>query len=148
MELIRIQDLSIYYWLEGILPGFVTVVDGFPEGDLTLPTVSVEALPMEGVPHELGGCDKDIRFWRIDVFVDNKSQRDDIAYIIYKELENGVSVYNYNEGFPPAISPTQLGNLICYDRRVAPIKVFEELVRKLYWRSAINFWTEYETIGG
>ena len=146
MELIRVQDLSVYYFLEGILPNFVEVVDGFPEDDLVLPTASVEAQPIEGVPFELGGCDKDIRFWRIDVFAENKSQRDDMAYVVYKELESNISVYNYNEGFPPDISPTQLGYMKCYDRRVAPIRVFEELVRKLYWRSAINFWTEYETI--
>lgn len=146
MELVRIQDLSIYYWLKGILPNFVTVVDGFPEGDLILPTVSVEAQPMEGIPFELGGCDKDIRFWRIDVFAKDKSQRDDMAYVIFKELEKNISVYNYNEGFPPDVSPSQLGYMRCYNRQVAPIRVFEELVRKLYWRSAINFWTEYETI--
>lgn len=148
MELNRKQDLSIYYFLEGILPTFVTVVDGFPEGDLVLPTASVEALPIEGVPFELGGCDRDTRFWRIDVFAENKSQRDDLAYKVYKELEKNVSVYNYDEGFPPAISPTRIGFMRCYDRRVAPIKVFDELVRKLYWRSAINFWTVHETIGG
>ena len=148
MELIRKQDLSLYYWLEDLLPSFVTVVDGFPEGDLTLPTVSVEALPMEAVPYELGGLDKDIRFWRIDVFANNKSQRDDFAYNVYKQLEGNVEVYDYDEGFPPTISPTQIGSMKCYDRKVAPIIVFEELVRKMYWRSAINFWTEYETIGG
>ena len=146
MELNRKQDLSIYYWLKEVLPTFVTVVDGFPEDDLVLPTASVETLPIEGVPFELGGRDKDIRFWRIDIFADNKSQRDDMAYVVYKELEDNISVYNYDEGFPPDISPSKIGCMKCYDRRVAPIKVFEELVRKLYWRSAITFWTEYETI--
>lgn len=147
MELFRLQDLSMYYWLDDLLPAFVTVVDGFPSDDLVIPTASVEALPMRGVPYELGGLDRDVRFWRIDIFADNKSQRDDFIYRVYKQLEGNVFVYDYNEGFPPA-SPSQLGTMKCYDRELAPVYVFDTLVRKEYWRSSVNFWTEYEISGG
>ncbi len=146
MELHRKQDISIYYWLIETLPDFVTVVDGFPDSDLVLPTASIEHIEIVGKPFELGGLDKDHRIWRIDVFGENKSQRDDYAYKIYSEMEGNIPVYDYDEGFPPP-TPTRIGALKCYDRKVKPIKVFEDLVRKLYWRSAINFWTEYENGG-
>jgi hypothetical protein len=146
MELHRKQDLSIYYWLEGILPSFVNIVDGFPQdADLELPCVSIEALDTRGIPYELGGRDKDKRFWQIDIFAQQKSQRDDFAYKLYTDLENNITVYNYDEGFPPTVSPSQIGVLKCYDRHNKIIHVFEELVRKLYWRRSVIFWTEYES---
>lgn len=146
MYLPRKQDLSVYYFLEEILPDFVTVVDGFPSEELVIPTVSVERLSITGQPFELGGLEKDKAHWRIDVFGKNKSQRDDFAYLIYGYLEGNVPVYDYDEGFPPSVSPTKIGVLKCYNRIITVVHMFKDLVRDNYWRSAINFSTEYETL--
>ena len=145
LELHRLQDLSIYYWLQDLMPAFVTVVDGFPDSDLVIPTVSIEAMDTWGDPFELGGLDQKRRFWRIDVFAKNKSQRDDFADYIFDQLEGNIPVYDYNEGFPPP-TPTQIGALKCLNRSNKTVYVFKELVRDLYWRRSITFQTEYETI--
>lgn len=146
MNLLRKQDLSIYYWLIDNLPTFVTVVDAFPEEELALPTVSIDRVVINERPYQLGGQPMDKPLWVMNVFAKDKSQRDDFAYHLYTEMLGNIPVYNYDEGFPPSVTPTQLGVLKCYGRTITPIKVFPELVRTLYWRSAINFWTEYEQV--
>lgn len=144
MRIERKQDLSIYYWLEDQTPSTVNVKDGFPGSDLTLPTVSITNLEIEGRPFELGGAEKDYRFWRIDIFADNKVQRDRLAYDLYEQLECHIPVYDYDEGFPPSVDPTQIGTLMVKNRLLTPVRVFEELVEKLYWRTEITFSTYYE----
>lgn len=144
MQLYRKIDLSIYYWLVATVPSAVNVEDGFPTGSLTLPTVSITSLDVRGTPFELGGCDLDNMFWRVDTFAANKAQRDELAYIVYKELEAGVPIYDYDEGFPPGVSPTQIGTLIVSKRNLKTIHVFADLVEKLYWRSSVTFFTYYE----
>jgi len=145
MELNRKFDLSIFYWLQDMVPAIVNVEDGFPVGELTLPTVSITSLDIEGNPFELGGCDLDNLFWRIDVFAKNKAQRDELAYLIYKELEANVTVRDYDVGFPPVVAPI-LGTLIVSRRKARPVHVFEDLVEKLYWRMTLTFVSYYEPI--
>ena len=146
MRQTRKEDLSIYYWLVGLMPTWVNVVDGFPLEDFEPPTVSIEMMPTKGMPYELGGAEQLHQFWRIDVFGKNKTQRDEYAGLIFDELENNIPVYDYDEGFPPTVSPTQLGVLKCWDRQDVPVYTFKELVRELYWRRSITFWTYFETI--
>jgi len=146
MQFNRLCDLSIFYWLRGIVPAIVNVEDGFPVGELTLPTVSITSLDIEGNPFELGGCELDNLFWRIDVFAKNKAQRDELAYLIYKELESNIAVHDYDVGFPPVVTPAQLGTLIVSRRKIRPVHVFEDLVEKLYWRMTITFVSYYEAI--
>lgn len=144
MQLQRKLDQSIYYWLLDKVPSSsITVTDGFPLEELELPTVSITALDISGVPFELGGCDQNNQFWRIDVFGQNKVQRDELAYILFTELEQNIPVYNYDAGFPPPMPP-RIGTLIVSHRKIQPIHVFEDLVEKLYWRSGITFFTYYE----
>jgi hypothetical protein len=146
MQLNRKQDLSIYYWLIDTVPSGITVEDGFPTGKLDLPTVSIVSLDTKATPFELGGCDLDEMFWRIDCFAVNKAQRDELAYLIYKELEQGIPVYDYDLGF---VTPPQIGTLVVSKRNLKQINlkqihVFENLVEKLYWRSGITYFTYYE----
>jgi hypothetical protein len=124
---------------------FVTVVDSFPTGELELPTISVEDLPLTSKPNELGNrVGKVDRMWAIDIFAKNKAQRDEFAYLIKDALEMGIPVYNYDEGFPPSESPTQIGALSTLGAiRVSNVYVFPELQEKLYWRKSIVFSTEY-----
>lgn len=148
MQLYRLFDLSINYWIQGIVPTTMTihVKDGFPTGTLELPTVSITSLDVRGKPFELGGCELDNQFWRIDIFAQNKAQRDALAYIIYKELEDNIPVYNYDVGFPPSVSPPQIGNLIISKRTMKEIHVFEDLVEKMYYRTGIMFFSYYEAL--
>jgi len=147
METQQLLEKSIYYWLVELVPSSVNAVIGYPgDTDLVLPTAAVKMLELTGHPFELGGKELDDHLWKIDVFANNSMQRDDLAYQIYNALENNIAVYNYNEGFPPSVSPTRTGTLVVSRRVVRPIHVFEDLVKKLYWRSSVTFYSHYELI--
>ncbi len=148
----RLQDQSCFYWLKSKVPTGVSVVDAFPtnvnsaDTPLMLPTVSIEAARLIGVPFELGNYQSNKeRLWTIDIFTKNKTQRDDLSYLIFDELEKGIPVMDYNEGFPPLVTPTQLGALDTSDIEIQPIYVFKDLVQDLYWRTRIRFWTIYRS---
>jgi len=149
MHLLRKQDLSIYYFLRDTVFGiyeFVNVEDGFPDKDLELPTVTVEALDLTPYQFEMGNkVGRKDRLWNINVFATNKAQRDEFAYLIVDNLENGICVYDYDEGFPPP-PPTQLGRLDANGIRATPVIIFPELQEKLYWRISITFSTEYHQL--
>lgn len=151
MELEEKQDRSIVYWLQDIFSSFptITVVDGYPTGELSLPTISVESEPITIVPFELGNrAGSWNRLWAIDVYGNSKTQRDFMAYRILNYAQSGIPVYNYDEGFPPSVSPTQIGSLSVIPDSLTgtPIRVFPELVEKLYWRFRVRFLTEYSRI--
>lgn len=144
MEQIRKEHLSIYYWLVDLLPSFVTVTREFPlDEDLVLPSVSVTSEPGKGVPFELGGSDQTRRMWNIHIFTKNIGQRDDYTSLIFRSLEDCITVYDYDQGFPPDSIP-QLGSLMIENRSYKPVRVYEDLVRKMYWRGLVNFESYYE----
>jgi len=151
MFLERKQDLSIFYWLQDevlVSPyNTVLVVDGFPEQNLVIPSVAIVNQTLSIDPFELGNRrGQRTRAWSIEVFAANKAQRDEISSIIINELEdNRVAVRDYDEGFPP-VAATQLGTLIPSDIEIVTIRIFPELVEKLYWRSSIRFITEYSEL--
>lgn len=153
MELERKQDISVYRWLSDIFKGIeqtggilVTVVDGFPAGNLVLPTVSIEREDIDLIPFQLGSRNGlSLGIWRIDIFAKTKTQRDEIGYKILHLIEDGINVYNYDEGFPEPAYPTRIGTLLTDDIKMTFIKVFPETVDTLYWRSQILFTTQYES---
>lgn len=149
MNILRKQDLSITYWLKGVFSSIpaIQIVDGFPDATMTLPTISIEAEPIIGIPFELGNR-KSLkqRFWIIDAFAQNKAQRDEIVGLIIDSIEDGISVYDYDQGFPPGVSPSKIGALEVSDLRVSPIRVFPELQEKMYWRASVSFTTIYHPI--
>ena len=146
MEQKRKEEISIYYWLQDNVPDSVNVEDGFPgSAELTLPTVSITDLDISGEPFELGGSEIDRRWWRIDVFAKDKVQRNKLRYMLYEQLEDHIPVYDYDEGFPPSISPSRLGTLLVEERTSSAVHVFEDLVEKLYWRANIVFSTIYQS---
>jgi len=146
MFLERLQDLSIYHWLKNdILASYpsVTVVDGFPLDDLVLPTVAVVNQPMNIVPLELGERKgQRNRIWDLEVYGANKAQVDELTSVILEDLEVGIPVYDYNDGFPPTTVP-QLGVLMPYDINIIPIRIFPQLMEKIYWRNSVRFITYY-----
>ncbi len=149
MHLLRKQDLSIYYFLKDDVFAsydFVNVADGYPDADIQLPTVSIEALDINPIEFELGNrVGRKDRLWVIDVYATNKAQRDEFAYLIVDELENGIPVHDYDEGFPPPI-PTQLGALDVRNIRATPVIIFPQIEEKLYWRMSIIFSTVYHPL--
>lgn len=142
----RKEDLSVYYWLKDLFPTF-TIVDGFPVENLKIPTISVEVDTIDSEPFELGNRHRQkFRVWYIDVFAATKSQRDEVAYKILEELENPIQVYDYDEGFPPSVSPSNIGGLIPQDIRLEIKRVLPELVDLLYYRSTVTFSAVYNQI--
>jgi hypothetical protein len=141
----RNEDLSIYYWLKDTFPAFVTIQDGFPDAKLVIPTVSVEWDEITGYDFELGNrTPLKERLWYLDIFAKNKSQRDDFAYLLFNELDDGIPVYDYNDGFP---STTRLGTLIPVQRRIKNLHSFqedEENPTELYYRAVVIFTATYD----
>jgi hypothetical protein len=149
MFLERKQDLSIYYWLKDLMLPYpmIAVNDGYPATDLQLPSVTIETQDIKLLENELGnrhGLRE--RLWIIDVIGTSKAQRDEITSIVLNDIETGIPVYDYDMGFPPAVSPTQLGLLRPYDLDVRTVRIFPELTEKMYWRNAIRFLTIYNAI--
>src|SRR3990172_7098977 len=141
MYLNRKEDLSVYYFLVDLFQSIpqIKIVDGFPEDELTIPTIAVEAHDINAYKAELGNTKRlKYRTWSIDIFAVNKSQRDDISYKILDALEQCISVYDYDEGFPPTVV-TKLGCLQVDDMKLEIIRIFPELTGSLYYRAIITF---------
>lgn len=149
MFLDRKQELSIYYWIKDLFETYpnVNVVDEYPDLVLDLPTVAIESSYIDVRPFELGERQgKEVRLWFINIFASNKAQRGEFASLIKEQLKEGIAVFDYDEGFPPAVTPTRIGTLITSSIIAEPVRIFPELVEKLYWRMSIRFITEYGSI--
>lgn len=144
----RKEDLSVYYYVKDLFVATpqVSVVDEFPVQGLTLPTVSVEAKTIDAYPFELGNENRvQYRVWYLDVFAQNKSQRDELGYLLLDALEQCIPVYDYDEGFPPAVV-TRLGCLDVLDLRLEIVRVNPYLVDTLYYRATVSFSARYNMI--
>lgn len=140
----RLEELSIVYWLKDLFSAYpqIKIVNDYPDKDLELPTISVYGGDAYLKPEQLGSrANKSENTWYIDVFATNKAQRDDFASFITKALENKIPVYDYNAGFPPDVSPEHIYSLDITDLVVRPVRIFPELVEKLYYRTTIVFMT-------
>lgn len=142
----RKQDLSVYYFIKDLFATapFVAVVDGYPKEGVEVPTVAVDTLRTDTVPFELGNKKRLLyRFWNVDIYANNKTQRDEFSYMILHALEDSIPVDDYDEGFPPTVTPTQIGCLIPDNIRMEIIKIMPELVDKYYYRSIVSFMATY-----
>jgi hypothetical protein len=125
----------------------VNIVDGFPEGDLVLPTIAVEAGKIDVVEYEMGNRDGlRVRRWYIDIYAINKSQRDEFGYKLLSELKEGIPVYNYDEGFPPSVSPSKIGTLTVLSKSYDPIRIDAKVVQSLYYRASISMVAQNVTV--
>lgn len=142
MFLERKEDLSIYYFLKELFSSndFITVLDAFPEEKFVFPSISVEAIKATAVNFELGSKVKQhYRNYVIDIFALTKTQRDEIGYKIYNALDDTILVYDYDEGFPPSVSPTQISGLEVTDKELENIRINPELTEQMYYRAMISF---------
>lgn len=140
----RLEEYSITYWLKDLFSAYpqVKIVNDYPNESLELPTVSIYGGDIHFKTYQLGSRGNNSEnTWYVDVFASNKAQRDDFASYITHALENKIPVYDYNEGFPPSASPTLLYSLDILDMVARPIRIFPELVEKLYYRTTIIFTT-------
>jgi hypothetical protein len=149
MYIERKKDLSVYYWVVDLFSdaSFITITDDFPTNELVIPSIAVEAKQLNRVPFEMGSrVGKETVMWVINIFGENKSQRDDFGYRIINAIEDNIPVNDYDEGFPPSVTPTQIGCLIPRSIKMEIIPVIPELVNKLYWRAVVTFTAEYTQI--
>jgi hypothetical protein len=145
----RLEDLSVYYFLADCFIAIpqVKIVDGFPEEVLTLPTVAVEAGRIDLRQFEIGNRDSlRVRKWYIDIFAKSKSQRDEMGYKLLEDLKNGIIVYDYNEGFPPTVTPSKIGHLQILSTTFIPIRISPELVEKMYYRATLSFVAQNDVV--
>lgn len=149
MYLERKEDLSIYYWLKDKFSAypFVTIVDAYPEVEMDLPIISVEPRRIKGTLLQLGSrIERHRRLYFIDVFALTYPQRNEFGYKIYNDLElDSIPIYDYDEGFPPAITPSQIGCLELVEKSLDFVPVDPATVQKMYYRSMITCIVERTT---
>lgn len=150
MLIYRLEDLSVNYFIKNLFSSFtfITIVDEFPKQVMAVPTISIVNGKLSEDEYELGNSDTTrMRRWFVDIFAINKSQRDDFAYRILNELKTrGITVYDYNEGFPPSASPTAINHLSVISRTYEPIDVIPSLNEKLYYRGQLIFITKNDKV--
>lgn len=150
MLIYRLEDLSMTYWVKGILDpyGIITVVRSFPKQVLAVPTVSLVTGKLTEEEFELGNRDTGVRIrrWFIDIFAVNESQRDDFGYKILSETKNGINVFDYNEGFPPDATPTKINHLSVIKKTFEPIDVIPSQNEKLYYRGQLILITKNDKV--
>jgi hypothetical protein len=150
MTIYRLEDLSITYFIKGVFEDFsmIKIVNEFPKEILNVPTISVVNGKLIEEYFELGNRDPGLRIrrWFIDIFAKNISQRDDFAYKILDETDNGINVYDYNEGFPPDASPAKVNHLSLISKSYEPIPVLVESNEKLFYRGQIILITKNDSV--
>ena len=150
MMIYRLEDLSVNYFIRDLFQdvAFLTITDEFPKQILQVPTISVVNGRLFEERYELGNADSGLRTrkWFIDIFAVNKSQRDDFAYKILDSTDEGINVYDYNEGFPPNASPTRVNHLDVINKFYEPIDVISEANEKLFYRGQIILITKNDLV--
>lgn len=145
MEHERKEDRSIYYWLVDLFEDspFIEIVDENTDSDLVIPSIALSVGPINARGIQLGDRRQyNMRVWYIDIYAINKDQRSDIAYKIFRALDNGIPVYDYDEGFPPEFDPTQIDTIVIDEKKYKPVDIVPELVEKMYWRGSITILSE------
>lgn len=149
MNIYRLEHLSVDHFVKDIFQPypFITFTHEFPNTVLQVPTISVVNGKLSEEEFELGNPDTiRIRRWFIDVFALNVSQRDDFAYEILIESKQGITVYDYNEGFPPDASPSAINHLSVISRTYEPIPVIRQENEKLYYRGQLILITRNDKV--
>jgi hypothetical protein len=111
---------------------------------LELPTIALELEELLTWQIEMGSrAFGKTRTWYIDIFAENKAQRDEYAFRILYALEQKIPVYDYDQGF---VSPAKVGVLDPDDVQIRIIKVLPEMSELMYYRSVVQFTAVYEAI--
>ena len=149
MLIYRLEDLSVNYWVRGIFQpfAFVNIVDEFPSTIVEVPTISIVEGKLAEEEFELGNSEGiRIRRYFIDIFAVTKQQRKDFGYKLLSECKKGIKVYDYNEGFPPSASPSQINHLSIINRTFEPIDVIPQQNELLYYRGQLMIITKNDLV--
>lgn len=117
MQLARLTDLNLIYKIREIMESSVIgfssanyrAIDGYPnELDLKTgakwPTITVEIDSLFGRDVEIGSNKWPALQVSIDVFARTDSQRDDLTYSLWKQLnEQRFTLYDFNSAFPAVL---------------------------------------------
>lgn len=113
--ILRLVDLNLVYKIQelmedyGFQNGEYNVVDGYPNfadsrTSLIWPTISVEISGLWGRDVELGSGQWPAFQVAIDIFANTDSQRDEIAYMLWNNLnEENFTLYDFNIDFPSSV---------------------------------------------
>lgn len=99
-QILTSQDLTgynvDYEW------SYVSVLDAWPFDDVPpLPVVSIEMQDSQGMPLQLGYGDIRSAYWNVQIFANNKGERDDIMDILYEGIyQKRCSIYTFSTGLP------------------------------------------------
>jgi hypothetical protein len=155
MLIYRNEDLSMFYFIKNMFSdtSYIEIVDSFPADEfgapapLTIPTISIDAGKLKEELFELGDRDKvRIRTWYIDIFAKNKSQRDDFGYRILDQTKNGININDYNQGFPPTVTPSKIGHMDVLSISYEPVPVMLDKSELLYFRGQVILVTQNDTV--
>ena len=126
----------------------IAIVNEFPKTIMTVPTIAVVNGKLKEERFELGNRDSGLRIrkWFIDIYANSVSQRDDFAYKILDLTDNGINVYDYNEGFPPDASPATLNHLTVIDKVYEPLYVIPSSNEKLFYRGQLILITNNDKV--
>jgi hypothetical protein len=115
MQKLRLLEQNLVYKVKevmennGFSSGYYDVKVGYPnERDLaegyTWPTITVDIEYLFGRNVELGSDQWPGVQVALDVFANTKSQRDDVSYILWNDLnENYFTFYDFNSAFPSSV---------------------------------------------
>ena len=147
------EDMSLFYYIQDLFSDkpIITVVDEFPDQDLVIPSVAVDFDEMELIPGEMGNRDRiRLKTYSIDIFAVNKTQRQEMMYLVTNALESSIPVFDYSDGFPPGVTPIQVGCMECRDILASkiPVQVMVEdgKASKLYYRAVVTFQPYYNSL--
>jgi len=149
MYLERLEVLSVYYTVQELFTTVsgVKVVDDYPVDDLVIPSISVNAGLIRLENFELGNREGlRYRKWYIDIFAKNKAQRDEFGYRVLNAFDSGVTVYDYNAGFPPASGIPVIEHLNVMQKDMNFIRIMPELVDKMYYRATVSIAAVNDTV--
>jgi hypothetical protein len=138
----RKEDLSVFYFIKDKFASmpFITVLDAFPTGNFVYPSIAVEWESANASQFELGSkVSQHYRQYVIDIFALTKTQRDEIGYLLYGYLDDTIPVSDYDEGFPPSVTPTIISGLDVIDKKLVAVRIYPELTEQMYYRAQLTF---------
>jgi len=155
MVLPQLIGHSLYYHIQdnlsndGLDTTYVSVAEAYPSTGsiIDAPTIVIVEGDFGDTPLEIGGSDIAHISYVLDVYGNNKTQRNTLSWLMRHYLnDKRVAVKDYNEGFPPSVSnQTILGYFEIEDIQInAPIVYIEgEVPESLRWLKQVSVEGQY-----
>lgn len=99
-------------------------MQGLEAVEIVLPVVTLEYIMQTPTAFQLGSGPATSRDFLVTVYGNDDKEVDEIGQQIYEWLlENDIPLNNYNDGFPPDVTPDQVGLIELDDPILTPIRV-------------------------